>query len=126
MFDNCLSVAGRDRVGEEIQAPMKYRAVSEHLSCDLGGEAVILNLKTGKYYGLNSIGVRIWQLLQSPASFSSIETQILDEFDVEREECRNEISSFLGLLKSESLIECVDGITNEILAPCENGKGTAL
>ena len=33
------------------------------LYCDLGGEAVIANLVTGKYYGLDQVGARAWALL---------------------------------------------------------------
>ena len=29
-------------------------------SCDLGGEAVLLNLESGQYYGLDPVGARIW------------------------------------------------------------------
>jgi hypothetical protein len=30
---------------------------------DLDGEAVILDLNSGKYFGLNAVGTRIWQLI---------------------------------------------------------------
>ena len=30
---------------------------------DVGGEAVLLNLETGQYYGLDEVGTRMWSLL---------------------------------------------------------------
>lgn len=36
------------------------------VSCDLGGEAAILHLTTGTYYGLDPVGARIWTLLEQP------------------------------------------------------------
>ena len=40
------------------------KAAKEQVSCDLAGEAVILNLKSGQYFGLNEVGTRIWNLIQ--------------------------------------------------------------
>ena len=56
----------------------------EQLSCDLLGEAVILNLRTGVYYGLDSIGARIWTLVQEPRRVGELIEIILDELDDQR------------------------------------------
>ena len=42
------------------------RAAGEQASCDLTGEAVILNLRSGQYFSLNDVGTRIWNLIQEP------------------------------------------------------------
>ena len=39
-------------------------AFKEQTSSDLGGEAVILNFKSGVYYGLNPVVASIWNLIQ--------------------------------------------------------------
>ena len=31
------------------------------VSCDLAGESVILDMKSGKYFALDDVGTRIWQ-----------------------------------------------------------------
>lgn len=82
-----------------------YRAVNEHLCCDLNGEAVILSLKTGKYYGLNAVGARIWELIQFPVCASAIEDAILAEYEVEGDLCRREVAAFLSKMAAEGLIE---------------------
>ena len=102
--------------------PVIYKAITEQLSGDLGGEAVILSLKTGKYYGLNTLGARIWELLQTPMSMVMIEARILEEFDVEVDECHQEVSSFISLLQTEGLIETVDGFVSEIPSTEADGK----
>ena len=107
-----------------VLTPVIYRAISDQLSGDLGGEAVILSLKTGKYYGLNMLGARIWELLQNPISVVAIEATILAEFDVEADECHEEVSSFINLLEAEELISRVDGFVNEIPSTEADGKGT--
>ena len=106
-----------------ISAPMLYKAISEQLSGDLGGEAVILSLRTGQYYGLNSIGARIWELLQAPNSIPAIEATILSEFEVEPDECHDQVSSFIRLLESEGLIESLNGFASEVRSATDEGKG---
>ena len=106
-----------------ISAPMLYKAISEQLSGDLGGEAVILSLRTGQYYGLNSIGARIWELLQVPNSAPAIEETILSEFEVEPDECHDQVSSFIRLLESEGLIESLNGFASEVRSATDEGKG---
>jgi hypothetical protein len=83
----------------------KYKAVAEHLSCDLNGEAVILNVKNGRYYGINEVGASIWAAIQTPASFGSIESAVLQEFEIDGETCREHIESFLQELTQENLVE---------------------
>ena len=92
----------------------RYKAISEHLCCDLNGESVILNLKNGKYYGLNGVGSRLWELVQTPISSSEIESVILPEYDVALELCRRQVSEFLKQMLTEELIEIVHETDSEI------------
>jgi len=41
-------------------------------------EAVILDLKSGVYYGLNDVGTRIWHLIQEPKTLNEIQDAILE------------------------------------------------
>ena len=47
-------------------------AAADQVSCDLGGEAAILDLKSGIYYGLDPVGTRIWSLIQQPKAVRDI------------------------------------------------------
>jgi hypothetical protein len=48
---------------------------------DLDGEAVILHLDSGLYFGLNAVGTRIWQLLERDGRL----TAVLDDLRAEYE-----------------------------------------
>jgi hypothetical protein len=39
-------------------------AASEQISCPLGEESAILNLKNSVYYGLDPVGAHVWKLLR--------------------------------------------------------------
>jgi len=80
-------------------------AAREQLSCDLDGEAAILNLKNGVYYGLDPVGARIWNLIQNPTPVDTIVETLLDEYDVDAGRCREDIVGLLRQLAAQKLIE---------------------
>ena len=86
-------------------------AAKDQVSCDLAGEAAILNLKSGVYYGLDPVGARIWKLIQEPRSVDEIRKALLDEYDVEPERCQSDLLALLEKLLAEGLIEVQDGAT---------------
>ena len=80
-------------------------AAKEHIGCNLGEEEVILNLASGVYYGLNSVGSRIWELVQKPITVGEIVGTVLNEYGVDRTACEDAISKFLKELADHGLLE---------------------
>jgi len=78
---------------------------NEVVSCDLVDEAAILNMKDGVYYGLNSVGARIWNLIQKPMKVSDILDTLLDEYDVEKDVCMTDLMELLGQLLEKELVK---------------------
>lgn len=78
------------------------------VSCDLDGEAAILNLKDGVYYGLNPVGARVWKLVQEPATLEEILKTLLEEYDVEEEQCFQDTVELLEELQNKGLVT-IDG-----------------
>ncbi len=78
---------------------------SQAVSCELGGETVILDIHSGQYFALSEIGGQIWSLLESPCSFSSLCNQLMNEYDIEPEQCHANVSAFLQELSKHGLIE---------------------
>ena len=78
------------------------------VSCDLDGEAAILNLKDGVYYGLNPVGARVWKLVQEPVTLENILEAILEEYDVEEEQCFQDTVELLEELQDKGLVK-IDG-----------------
>ena len=77
----------------------------DQVSCDLAGEAAILNIKSGVYYGLNPVGARIWDLMQQPRKVAEIQDEITNEYEVEPERCARDLVALLEKLFAEGLIE---------------------
>lgn len=80
----------------------------DQVSCDLAGEAAILNVKNGVYYGLDPVGARIWSLIQEPRVVAEIQNAITSEYDVDPERARLDLVGLLEKLLAEGLIEVKD------------------
>lgn len=81
----------------------------EQIYSELQGEAVILDVKSGVYYGLNQVGASIWNLIQVPKTVKEIQAALLAEYDVEPEICDREVRVLLEDLAAKGLIN----ITND-------------
>ena len=82
----------------------------DQVSCDLAGEAVILNTKSGIYYGLNPVGARIWELIQEPTTIGAVLDSLLKEFDVTPERSQKELFALIEDMAARELISIEAGI----------------
>lgn len=80
-------------------------AVRDQVSSDLGGEAVILHLGKGAYYGVNEVGTFVWNLLQKPIKVSDIEEQVTHKYQVGMKVCETDLLELLHKLLRAKLIE---------------------
>jgi hypothetical protein len=94
---------------EKITVHSIVAVAKDQVSADLSGEAAILNLKSGIYYGLDAVGARIWNLLQEARAVKEIRDTLVQEYDVEADQCEKDLLALLGELLSKELIE----VTNE-------------
>jgi hypothetical protein len=92
-----------------ISPDSTVKASSDQVSCEVAGEAVILNLKDGTYYGLDPIGARIWSLLSEPRRVREICDVISNEYDVTPTDCDREVRRLLDELATHHLLEMPDG-----------------
>lgn len=86
-------------------------AAKDQVSSDLGEEVAILDLKIGKYYGLDAVGARIWDLIQEPRTVGEVRDVLINEYEVEPDRCERDLVALLQRLADEGLIEVRDGIS---------------
>ena len=82
----------------------------DQVSSDLAGEAVILNLRTGMYYGLNPVGARIWGLLSTPTRVADVRDAIVRQYEVDLDRCEQDLLAVLHQLATHGLIEIRDAV----------------
>jgi len=84
-------------------------ATKEQLFAGLEREVVILDKRSGEYYGLNSVAATIWHLIQEPRTVGKIRDVILAKFAVDPEQCDADLQAFLAEMHEKGLLE----ISNE-------------
>jgi hypothetical protein len=82
-----------------------YKVSPNHLYSEIADEAVILNLESGVYYGLNSVGVDIWQWLQHSQTEEKLLDLILAEYEVTPEQAEQDLQSILKEMLEVGLLE---------------------
>ncbi len=65
---------------------------------ELEGEAIVLHLDSESYFGLDSVGLRIWQLLEQHGHVEGVVGQMLADYDVPEEQLRQDINDLLAQL----------------------------
>lgn len=71
---------------------------------DLNGDKVMMDLEYGKYFSLNSVGSRIWELIEEPVEINKVIDLLLEEYDISRDECEKNVLEFLDKLDNEKII----------------------
>ena len=71
---------------------------------ELEGEAVILNLTSSMYFGLDAVGTRVWQLCEAHGSLRSVWEAMQQEFDAPGETLRVDLLAFVDELLTKGLL----------------------
>lgn len=75
---------------------------------EVAGEAVLLNLNNEQYYGLNAVGLRMWQVLTAGRNIEQTVEELLQEYDVDRATLEGDILQLLEELAGQGLVEIAD------------------
>lgn len=82
----------------------RVRVNDDVLFQELQDEAVLLNLKSGVYFGLDPVGTRIWQLLTERELLSEVAPAIVAEFDVAEDRCASDLLALVADLEQQGLV----------------------
>ena len=87
-----LSLNSRVRINDDV------------LFQELQGEAVLLNLKSGVYFGLDKMGTRVWQLMGQNEILSGVLKAILQDYDVTEERCSKDLLDLVAKMQEHGLV----------------------
>jgi Coenzyme PQQ synthesis protein D (PqqD) len=68
------------------------------------GESVLLNLANERYYGLDAIGTRMWEVLTDSATIQAAFDALLAEFEVDAQTLRTDLSDLIQTLIDNGLV----------------------
>jgi len=72
---------------------------------ELQGESVLLELESGRYFGLNDTGTRMWALLTLHGQIGPALADLQSEFDAPGERLEKELMGFVDTLAAQKLLE---------------------
>lgn len=88
----------------EITLASSVKLSDDVLFQELQGDAVLLDLKTGVYFGLDRVGTRMWQLMGQNPSLAAVVDGICGEFEVEQERCSADLLALVQRLDEQGLL----------------------
>ena len=71
---------------------------------DLDGEKVMMDLEKGQYFMLNGVAGDVWELMKKPMSVEDIIISLMNEYEVEREECESSVKDLLHNMHHANLV----------------------
>lgn len=74
----------------------------------VGDETVLLDFDAGVYYGLDSVGARVWELLADGQTVPRILDVLMDEYEVAREVLEHDVAALLADLVASGLVRKVE------------------
>jgi hypothetical protein len=72
---------------------------------EMGNETVLMDMNTGDYLGLNSVGSSIWKIVAAPTKVTNICEQLKEEYDIDDKTCQEETLKYLEMLNTENMLE---------------------
>jgi len=79
--------------------------IVEVVAAEMDGEIVMISIENGKYYGMDSIASRIWELIEAPKSVAEVVRILGEEYEVKQQQCQEDILGFLNCLHKEGLVK---------------------
>ncbi len=86
------------------ELPEVVRIPEGVVSRDVNGQRVVLNVRTGLYFGLDGVSARVWELLEQKKPSSDICSAIVSEYDVDYERCVADVKELMESLEQNGLI----------------------
>jgi hypothetical protein len=83
----------------------RVRRSREVLHRDLQGEAVLVDLGSGKFFGLDEVGTRVWDGMESETTVDALVDRVVAEFEVSRPRAEKDLHALLRDLARRGLVK---------------------
>lgn len=72
---------------------------------ELDDTVVMMDVEEGRYYELDPVGARVWDLIESGPRIAEVCEALVAEYDVSPETCRDDVAAFLGRLNHLGVVQ---------------------
>ena len=84
-----------------------YRRKAETISGRLDDQLVMMDIDKGKYFSMNPVATRIWELLEEPRTMDGLCDILTEEYDVDPDRCKQEVGELIDKMKELGLVNRV-------------------
>ena len=71
---------------------------------ELASESVVLDLASGRYFGLNAVGTRVWQLIGQGKTVGGLLSAVTSEYDADASTIERDVLALLDDLEKRGLV----------------------
>ncbi len=93
----------------QISFSMRVSVPADVLVQELQGESVLLNVESGRYFGLDEVGTRMWAALANAESLQAAYDALLAEYDVDAEQLERDFRGLVEKLLERGLVKVPGG-----------------
>lgn len=80
------------------------RRSGDWLSARVGDEIMMMSAARGNYLGVNAVGARIWELIETPSDIDTVCAALVKEFAIDPDTCRAEVAQFVSEMEKHGAI----------------------
>lgn len=84
-----------------------YRRTAATMSTEVGDDVVALQAERGFAFGMEEVTASVWKLLEQPRDLDGLVADLTAEYDVDENQCREEVGALLERMTAEGLVEQV-------------------
>ena len=78
------------------------------LTSDMDGETVMMDIDSGHYFSLSTVGSTIWNLIDNPITVAEIFKKLMEEYEVSKEQCEKETMLFLKMTLKAKIVRIIE------------------
>jgi hypothetical protein len=109
-------------MGRSVSLDDVVRIPEEVLYRELDGELVLLNLRTGVFFGLDSVGTRIWHLLATHGSLGRVHRALVAEYEAPPRQLERDLIALVEKLRRKGLVVCTTPSSRGVASPRRQGR----
>jgi hypothetical protein len=87
-----------------VAADEKLTVSGDVVYREIEGEAVLLDLASGRYFGLNAVGTRVWAVLAGGGRVDDAVAAIAEEFDASETQIAADVRALVDTLVARGLL----------------------
>ncbi|HEY0836221.1 MAG TPA: PqqD family protein [Azospirillum sp.] len=88
-----------------IDRSARVHRVANVLSAEVDGEAVLMSIEKGFYFGLDDIGSDVWRRLEEPVGVAALAAALAEDYDGDPAVIEHDVLALLSDMAANGLVE---------------------